>query len=108
MTNVLKQISARLNKPVLAADSSVFVTVLADNSVSELVVGKDCTRLTKQYQKYGVSCHALPGQRDVNNAPVFAVIGPSKAKVEAALRAYSELGPDETLGTTSIVRCPIA
>ena len=116
MKNMLNKITARLNKPVIAAAGAVFVCVTSDTTgPSTLVVGKDCARLTKRFQKFKVSAHVLPGVKD-NGSPCFAIIGTSHQAVLNAFNDWANNGdgsdgtsddPTDYSDSVTIVRCPI-
>ena len=66
----------------------VFQVVLTDRSGSELLIGKDCVRLTRLYAKFGVSAHVLPGLVSETGLPLFTLIGSTPNGVRAAVKRY--------------------
>jgi hypothetical protein len=108
MVQTLKPKSTSVKK-VLAAPAAqaqyVFQIVLADLGGKELLLGRDCVRLTKKYIKHRVSAHVLPGLTNADGKPLFILVGGDAAKVKAAVLDYLKENKDgEPASKTAVLR----
>lgn len=90
----------------------IYQVVLTDRSGTELLIGRDCVRLTKMYAKFGVSAHVLPGLVSETGLPLFILIGGSAIGIKAAVGSYLKFADavvsDKQRILTSIRKVPVA
>lgn len=102
-----KAITAALKAvPVVAGKTSdAYAIVLEYTDGDELLIGSGCVKLTKQYAKFGVSAHVLPGMESPNGSPLFMVVGVTEGAVRKALDAITP--GDANLYYSSIKKLPV-
>lgn len=112
-----KLVADKTSKTVTTAATSqgqrfVYQVVLTDRSGSELLIGRDCIRLTRAYVKFGVSAHVLPGLVSDTGLPLFTLIGGNATGIRAAVASYLKfadaVAADRQRILASIRKVPVA